>query len=203
MKTGIYGGTFNPIHRGHLHILTEFYRRLGLDRVLVIPTRIPPHKRAGNLASAEDRLEMCRLAVGEIPIRAEVSDLEVRRKEKSYTADTLLELRGLYPGDSLYLLMGEDMFLTVQNWYAPEVIFENAVICAAPRSREGHEALLRHARKLADQFPEFRYAVEDIPYLPVSSTRIRESGALDEVPESVAEYIRKRGLYGAEKGDRS
>ena len=66
MKTGIYGGTFNPIHLGHLHILQEFIRRLSLDRVLLIPTRVPPHKQAESLAEAEDRLEMCRLAAGEI-----------------------------------------------------------------------------------------------------------------------------------------
>ena len=67
MKTGIYGGTFNPIHRGHLHLLKEFTQRLSLDRVLLIPTHVPPHKAAPDLASAKDRMEMCRLAAGSQP----------------------------------------------------------------------------------------------------------------------------------------
>ena len=94
MKTGIYGGTFNPIHLGHLHILQEFIRRLSLDRVLLIPTRIPPHKQAESLAEAEDRLEMCRLAAEEIteaPVL--LSRLELSREGKSYTAETLEELK--------------------------------------------------------------------------------------------------------------
>lgn len=196
-KTGIYGGTFNPIHKAHLHILTEFYHRLGLDRVLVIPTRIPPHKQAEDLASAEDRLEMCRLAVEGLPIHAEISDIEIRRREKSYTADTLQELKNLYPGDELYLLMGEDMFLTVQDWFLPEVIFQNAVICASPRSQDGLQTLRKHGERLSQQYPMFRYIIEDIPYLPLSSTEVRESGRSlrDEVPEKVAEYIETHGLY--------
>ena len=79
MKTGIYGGTFNPIHRGHIHLAEEFARRLGLDRVLLIPTRVPPHKAAPDLASGKDRLAMCRLAVGE-KTNLEVSDIEMRRE---------------------------------------------------------------------------------------------------------------------------
>ena len=97
MKTGIYGGTFNPIHNGHLHIVEEFRRGLGLDRVLLIPTRVPPHKAAPDLASAQDRCAMCRLAIQEKPW-LELSDIEMRREGKSYTAENLEELSALYPG---------------------------------------------------------------------------------------------------------
>ena len=197
-RTGIYGGTFNPIHKGHLHILTEFYQRLKLDRVLVVPTRVPPHKQAWDLASVEDRLAMCRLAVEDLPICAEVSDLEIRRKEKSYTADTIQELRNMYPEDALYLLMGEDMFLTVQDWFHPEVIFQNAVICASPRSKDGLTKLKEHGERIGQVYPMFRYVVEDIPYWPLSSTQVRENdkSLRDEVPEKVAAYIESHGLYG-------
>ena len=136
MKTGIYGGTFNPIHNGHLHIVEEFRRGLGLDRVLLIPTRVPPHKAAPDLASAQDRCAMCRLAIQEKPW-LELSDIEMRREGKSYTAETLEELSALYPQDQFYLLMGEDMFLTLDRWYRPETIFSLASVCTTPRSADG------------------------------------------------------------------
>ena len=133
MKTGIYGGTFNPIHNGHLHIVEEFRRGLGLDRVLLIPTRVPPHKAAPDLASAGERFAMCRLAAQGKPW-LELSDIEMRREGKSYTAETLEELSALYPQDQFYLLMGEDMFLTLGRWYRPETIFSLASVCTTPRS---------------------------------------------------------------------
>lgn len=131
MKTGIYGGTFNPIHNGHLHIVEEFRRGLGLDRVLLIPTRVPPHKAAPDLASAGERFAMCRLAAQGKPW-LELSDIEMRREGKSYTAETLEELSVLYPQDQFYLLMGEDMFLTLGRWYRPETIFSLASVCTTP-----------------------------------------------------------------------
>lgn len=205
MKTGIYGGTFNPIHLGHLHILQEFIRRLSLDRVLLIPTRIPPHKQAESLAEVEDRLEMCRLAAEEIteaPVL--LSRLELSREGKSYTAETLEELKREFPGDEFYLLMGEDMFLTVDRWYRPETIFALAKICASPRSADGFRQLKEKKRELEDRFGA-RCCVEDIPYWKISSTEIRKMAAAGEelngmTPVSVAKYIREHKLY--EKGGR-
>ena len=198
MKTGIYGGTFNPIHRGHIHLAEEFARRLGLDRVLLIPTRVPPHKAAPDLASGKDRLAMCRLAVGE-KTNLEVSDIEMRREGKSYTAETLEELRRLYPQDEFYLLMGEDMFLTVEHWYRPETIFFLAVVCATPRSLHGMGKLQAKKDEYASRYGA-RCVLEDIPYLPVSSTQVREWAAQGKdivplVPEAVAAYIESRGIY--------
>ena len=134
MRTGIYGGTFNPIHRAHIHLVREFAKRLSLDRILLIPTGTPPHKAAKQLASNEDRIQMLRLAAAEVTeCPVEISEIEMRREGKSYTADTLTQLKALYPGDELFLLMGEDMFLTIDQWYQPERIFRAAVICGAPR----------------------------------------------------------------------
>ena len=198
MKTGIYGGTFNPIHRGHIHLLGEFTKRLSLDRVLLIPTRVPPHKAAPDLASGEDRLQMCRLAVGGRP-HLQISDLELRREGKSFTAETLEELRELFPQDEFYLLMGEDMFLTVEHWYRPETIFSLAAVCATPRSLHGMGKL----QMKQDEY-QIRYGarcfLEDIPYLPVSSTQVREWVRMGKditplVPEAVADFIRERGIY--------
>lgn len=201
MRIGIYGGTFNPIHNGHVHILTEFYTRLSLDLVLVIPTHVPPHKIAHKLASAKDRMAMCRLALIDSKISFEISDIEIRRIEKSYTADTILELRKLYSGDDFFLLMGEDMFMTIQNWVRPQVIFRNAVICGSPRSEDGYKALLSHGQQLQNEFAGFRFIVENIPYMEVSSTEIRnnaddEKKLLSLVPAAVAAYIKNGNVYG-------
>ena len=198
MKTGIYGGTFNPIHNGHLHIVEEFRCGLGLDRVLLIPTRVPPHKEAGDLATPAQRLEMCRLAAGDIPW-LELCRIEMDREGKSYTAETLEELSALYPQDQFYLLMGEDMFLTVDRWYRPETIFSLASVCASPRSLDGMEALRKKAVEYLERFGA-RCFLDHIPYLPVSSTQVRQEVARGGdigclVPQAVADYIQRCGLY--------
>ena len=198
MKTGIYGGTFNPIHKGHIHLLKEFSKRLHLDRVLLIPTRVPPHKAAPDLASGEDRLQMCRLAVGEAP-NLQISDIEMRREGKSFTAETLEELHALYPQDQLYLLMGEDMFLTVEHWYRPETIFFLATVCATPRSLHGMGKLQAKMEEYQERYGA-RCVLEDIPYLPISSTQVRQWVSLGRdvtplVPEKVAAYIQEQGIY--------
>lgn len=211
MKTGVYGGTFNPIHLGHVHILREFIRRLSLQRVLLVPTRIPPHKAADSLAVPEDRAAMCALAarqVAEAPV--EVSSIELKRKGKSYTAETLEELHKLYPEDGLYLLMGEDMFLTVDQWYRSETIFTLASLCASPRSGDGLSKLRLKARELEKEYGA-RCFVEDIPYVSVSSTQVRRLAQNGEslrgltLPE-VEKYIYSHGLYrgngGKEEGEK-
>lgn len=201
MKTGIYGGTFNPIHLGHVHILKEFIRRLALSRVLLIPAHIPPHKQAHALASAEDRLAMCRLAMQEVTeAPVELSEIELRREGKSYTADTLQALRKQFPEDEFYLLMGEDMFLTVDSWYRPEIIFSLAALCASPRSKDGYCKLMAQKERLERRFSA-RCIVEEIPYFPASSTEIRELAGQGKrlsglVPAEVEAYIFAHGLYG-------
>lgn len=198
MKTGIYGGTFNPIHKGHLHIVEAFRKGLGLDRVLLIPTRVPPHKAAPDLASAGERFAMCRLAAQGKPW-LELSDIEMRREGKSYTAETLEELSALYPQDQFYLLMGEDMFLTLGRWYRPETIFSLTSVCTTPRSPDGLDALRQKALEYTGQF-QARCFLEHIPYLPISSTQVRQAVARGEdvsglVPQAVAAYMKERGLY--------
>lgn len=201
MRIGIYGGTFNPIHSGHLHILREFIRRLSLDRVLLVPTGTPPHKKAPELASNEDRLAMCALAAREVKqVPVELSTIETDRPGKSYTAETLGELSQKYPAEELYLMMGEDMFLTVDHWYRPEVICARAALCASPRSADGLGKLMAQAKSLKVKFGA-RCFIEDIPYFAVSSTEIREKAARGEslagmVPRGVEEYIRSHEIYG-------
>lgn len=200
MKTGIYGGTFNPIHKGHLHILEEFSKRLSLDRVLLIPARVPPHKQAHFLASGEARMELCRLAAQSVPgLAVEVCDIELRRSGKSYTADTLEELSARYPEEPFYLLMGEDMFLTLGSWYRPETIFALSVPCASPRSPRGLENLLKKQQEYETDFSA-KTIVENIPWLNISSTEIRERASRGKdistlVPPQVAEYLEREKIY--------
>lgn len=199
MRTAVYGGTFNPIHRGHIHILGEFMDRLSLDRALLIPDGTPPHKQAQDLAPAEHRAAMCRLAAEELPGRVEVSTIELDRPGRSFTSDTLAQLNELYPGEALFLLMGEDMFLTVDKWHQAGEIFRRAVLCASPRSPEGLQRLLTKERELKSLGARCR--VEDIPFWDISSTRVRELAAhggdiSSLVPEPVAAYIQENQLYG-------
>lgn len=202
VRTGIYGGTFNPIHRAHIHLVREFARRLQLDRVLLIPTGQPPHKAAKQLAANADRIAMLKLAAEEITeCPVEISEIEMQREGKSYTADTLTALREMYPEDELYLLMGEDMFMTIDRWYKPEVIFACATVCGAPRDYGSFERLLTHGGEVQRQYPQFRFRLENIPYVEASSTEVRErlisgESLSDLLPESVERYIRERGLYG-------
>lgn len=198
MKTGIYGGTFNPIHLGHLHILKEFTARLGLDRVLLVPAGVPPHKAAPALAPGQDRAMMCGLAVREADLPARVSTIELDRPGKSFTSDTLLGLRERFPQDEFFLLMGEDMFLTVDSWHQAETIFRLSNLCASPRSQDGLSKLLEKQQTL--EALGARCFVEDIPFLDVSSTQVRRLAAqgscLEELePKSVADYIRQHRLY--------
>jgi nicotinate-nucleotide adenylyltransferase len=197
MKTGVLGGTFNPIHNSHLYLAEQFRERLGLDRVLLIPTNTPPHKSAAKLASAEDRLAMCRLAAEDYPAFA-VCDYEAARPGQSYTYLTLAHLREQYPADEFFFLMGADMFLTVQSWRQPEKIYRLATLCAA--ARQGGETAALEAHRPLLEAAGATCKVLDFPPQPLSSTEIRAAVSAGRpiesmTPPSVAAYIRAHGLY--------
>ena len=127
-KIGIYGGTFNPPHLGHVLAARAAKASLGLDQVLLIPDGQPPHKELPEGSpTPEQRLEMTRLAAETEPWLKACS-IEFGRPGKSYTSDTLRELKRQYPDDTLYLLMGTDMFLSLHTWHEPQVICQHSVI---------------------------------------------------------------------------
>lgn len=195
-KIAIFGGTFNPIHNGHLHIAGQFAEIIGAQKVVLVPTCIPPHKQVKDLAPPEDRLAMCRL-VAQRP-RFEVSDVELRRGGPSYTSDTLRTVNQEYPESELYLLMGEDMFLTLEQWHEPEVIYRLATVCAAPRSHGEEGKLETYSERLHQKGA--KTLVCPIDYLPVSSTLVREAvkaglNISAYVPQPVRDYILKNHLY--------
>ena len=205
MKIGIYGGTFNPPHLGHLAAARTAVDVLSLDKLLIVPDAIPPHKELPEGTPAP----RCRLAMAEkladallLPGVAEVSPMELDRAGKSYTADTLAQLKEEYPGAELWLLMGTDMFLTLQYWREPEKILKLAGICAFGRSEQDGEELFAPQREhLNRAFPGAKLTTITLPGLvDISSTRLRELLAKGEgrkyLYPAVYGYILMNGLYG-------
>ena len=197
-RIGIFGGSFNPPHLGHLLAVCEFQKALSLDRVLLIPAATPPHKTlSANSPSARERFEMTVLAAAQLPFSL-VSDLEIQRQGASYTVDTLEELHRSYPDDELFLLMGTDMFLSFDRWYQPERISALATLAVAHRSEDKAEKLQSQAADLEKEF-HTRTVFVDNEYLPHSSTSVRALlafGAAEEyLDPAVYAYIQKNHLY--------
>ena len=204
MKIGIYGGTFNPPHLGHLTAARAVFELLNLDQLLLVPAGMPPHKElpAGS-PTPEQRLEMTRLAGEQLVLGARVRtlDIEVYRQGKSFTADTLAQLKAQHPEDELWLLMGTDMFLTLQAWHEPGKILSLAGIAAFGRTEEDTEELFSAQREyLYQTYPQARLFTLTIPgVIDVSSTELREKLAKGEgaslLAPAVYGYILREGLY--------
>ncbi|MBE6961531.1 MAG: nicotinate (nicotinamide) nucleotide adenylyltransferase [Ruminococcaceae bacterium] len=205
MRIGIYGGTFNPPHLGHLTAAECVFRMLKLDKLLLIPAGLPPHKSLPEGSpSAEQRLEMTRLACEQLGLgeQAEVLDIELHREGKSYTSDTLTEIHERWPDAELWLLMGTDMFLTLQAWHEPETILKLAGIAAFGRTEEDTEELFSVQREyLYRTYPGAKIFTLTIPgVVEVSSTQLRERLVKGDgchlLPPAVYGYILRNGLYG-------
>lgn len=199
MRIGIYGGTFNPPHTGHRKAAREAIGALGLDKLLIIPTAEPPHKELPEeSAGPEQRLELARLCFGGLE-GAEVSPLEMERGGKSYTVDTVAELRRLYPGAELWLIMGGDMFLSLEKWYRSEELLRETGVAVSARADE-RERILAEAEKLRRERGA-RVRFIDEPPIVISSTALRDSLRRAEGREYLTEetyaYIVKNRLYGA------
>lgn len=198
MKTGIFGGTFNPVHKGHIMLAEYCMESVGLDRIIMIPTAVPPHKISKNLASENDRLNMCKLAC-----RGKenffVSDIEIKRQGKSYTYETLTQLKEIYPDDHLYTIMGADMFLTLDRWKNPKIIFEKSSIITIPRDEENKLELENFYNKVLKAMGASSVILPN-PVMSVSSTFIRENLdnfnlISDMLDKGVYDYIIKNNLY--------
>jgi len=205
LKIGVYGGAFNPPHLGHITAARAVFELLKLDKLLIIPTGRPPHKRLPPGSPApEQRLELARLAAEQTGLgdRIEVSDIELCREGSSYTSDTLACLKKRYPGDELWLLMGTDMFLTLHTWHEPERILSLAGVAAFGRTEADTEDLFSAQRThLYRAYPQARIFTLTIPgVVDVSSTRLREQLARGEgerlLAPAVYGYILREGLYG-------
>jgi nicotinate-nucleotide adenylyltransferase len=200
-KLGILGGSFNPIHVGHLVLAETAREALGLDRVILIPAKLPPHKRAEALAGGADRLAMVRLAIAGNPAFA-VSDIELRRPGVSYTVDTVRALRKrLGPGTVIYFLIGMDTVAELATW---REIARLARLCKfVPLNRPGHSvpnvATLERTLGRLPARAMLKRAL-DMPLIGISSSEIRRRVAEGRtirylVPDAVAAYIRRKRLY--------
>ncbi len=200
-RIGIFGGTYNPPHVGHLRAAAQAIEALGLSRLLLIPNLQAPHKTMPEGSpSPEQRLSMLRLAC-EDP-RIQVSDLELCRQGPSYTYETIQALRALYPDGELVLLMGSDMFLSFDGWVHPEIILENAALGVFCRGLPGEKEALEE-KQAEYQSRGHKVALVDNPVVDISSTQLRRllvfQGASAFLPEKVEAFIRENGLYGTNR----
>lgn len=198
MRTGILGGTFNPVHKGHVKLAQTCVEGLRLEQLLVIPTYIPPHKAARGLVSGEHRMEMCRLAFEGCAI-CDVNDLELRRGRRSYTVETLRELHAHNPNLEPFLLMGSDMLLTFRQWYRWEEILKLTAICACSRENKGEDTALLAEQETLKRYGARCHILKTDP-LVISSTELRKKIAAGEdvstwIPSGVCDYIARHRLY--------
>ena len=195
MRIGVFGGTFDPIHEGHIAAARVAMECAHLDRVLFVPSAQPPHRPAA-LASADDRLAMSRLAVDGEP-RFEVSDLEVGRGGMSYTADTLAELHRTYPNDELFLILGWDAARLFSTWHKPEEVARLASVVIV--GRPGMQSPMPSDLDAAGLDPS-RVVMCLLPTPDVSGSGLRRAIAAGQpvagkLPAAVEGYIADRHLY--------
>lgn len=196
MRIGILGGTFNPPHLGHLVCAQEAHRELTLDRVLLIPTRVPPHKPHEEEPGAAHRLALTRLAIDDDE-RLAVSDLELRRDGPSYTVDTLEQLSAQEPHTELVLIVGGDIAAGLPQWRSPGRVLELATLAVAKRRGTARSAVDQALARVPGGDRSQFFAM---PRIGISSTMIRRRVRAGQpiryfVPDAVAGYIHDHGLY--------
>ncbi|MFY9270397.1 MAG: nicotinate-nucleotide adenylyltransferase [Candidatus Manganitrophaceae bacterium] len=218
MRIGLFGGTFNPIHFGHLYIAEEIRKKLHLDRILFIPSGNPPHKKEGALPSATDRFEMARLALQGDPF-FDLSDIEVKRPGKSYSVETVSELKRRYPNDLLFFIIGADAFFDLPTWREPERLLSlcDFVVVSRPDHPLSKLPDLHPLRKIDPKrliqldrqkegivtfplTPETEIHFVSLPPNPISASEIRKRFSTGQetkncLPDPVASYIIIKRLY--------
>lgn len=199
-KTGIFGGAFNPVHNGHIALARSCFRECSLDRMIFIPTAKPPHKSDVDFACELDRLNMLSLALEDFE-NVEISDIEFKREEKSYTFDTLTLLREKYPDDEFYLIIGADQFLSFNRWYKYREILEMVTLFTAARENEEEREKMKDFATSLDGLKSDRFVLSLSDVVNVSSSEIRHNiennlDAASLLPKKVYNYIVQKGLYG-------
>jgi len=197
------GGTFDPIHNGHLVAASEVADLFGLDEVVFVPTGVPWQKDR-HVTAAEDRYLMTVIATASNP-RFSVSRVDIDRGGPTYTTDTLRDLAALHPGCELHFITGADALATILTWQGWEELFDLATFIGV--SRPGYELTGSHITEAFDRLPENALHLVEIPALAISSTNCRARAAGGRpiwylVPDGVVQYVAKRGLYrNADAGD--
>lgn len=196
MKIAMFGGSFNPIHNGHIQIVKEVKERFGIDRMLIMVAGDPPHKEIADGVSAQVRYDIARAALEGMD-GIEVSDIEIRRGGKSYTVDTMRTLRALYPNDEVYCMVGADMLLSIHTWYEAAALLKENTFIAVGRPDSGD--IEAAAERLKKEYGA-NIILAGITGPDISSTMIRsrvERGEPieDLLPESAIRYIYQNCLY--------
>lgn len=194
-RIGIFGGSFDPVHTGHIKLARFMTKELSLDKMIIIPTYVSPFKNGGS--DAEDRYQMCCLAFTDEKFT--VSRIETDRPERSYTVDTVKMLRQDYPEDELFLIVGSDQLKIFHKWYKFEEILSEVTLCAVSRDNGVNYEELQN---IADENlrPFGKVIIKDFEPFEISSTEIRKKVSENEnvdgyVSEEVGGYIKMRGLY--------
>ncbi len=195
-RIGLFGGSFNPIHRGHINLAVSVMKKLMLDKVIFIPSGLAPHKSSSEYADSADRLEMCRLATEEYE-SFEVSDYEINKSGKSYSVYTVEHFRKIFPDDELFLMVGSDMLLTFDTWFRYEDILKNAVLAAVSRNGNDFDELYKMTERLSDLG---RIVVINNDAITISSSKIRKMIKNNEdiscyLNGKVVKYIILKNLY--------
>ncbi|RZB30276.1 MAG: nicotinate-nucleotide adenylyltransferase [Desulfobacteraceae bacterium Eth-SRB1] len=224
MRIGLFGGTFNPVHNGHLKAVYEVQKRFALDKSYIIPSAIPPHKKQDGVVDAKDRIEMIRLAVLNSPDIMEsvvISDVELKRSGPSYTIDTVLHFKSILPEDSrIYFILGLDAFLEIDTWksYMDLFLLTSFIVITRFPAKQNDISIMR---KSLENYLQNRISLNykysdsescyvnnerkpvfffDVNPLNISSTRIRRLISQGRsirlfVPEKVDDLIKTKGLY--------
>lgn len=193
-KILIFGGSFNPIHSGHIEIARRMSEKLGADRIIFVPTGKSGYKETEDFASRTDRLNMCRIALKNTNI--EISTIELDKEEQSYTFETVERMKTENPNSKLYFLCGSDMFLTLHTWRNPKDIFKYSAVAVALRGKDELEILQKYKQQ---HFADFEIILIDAGKIDVSSSQIRKAIRNNEKAEGICDevydYIIEKRLY--------
>lgn len=193
------GGTFNPIHNGHLFLAEYAYEQIGLDTILFMPSKKPPHKASLEVASGEDRRNMTELAIFDNP-HFELSAIELEREGVTFTADTLTELTLEHPDTEYYFIIGADSLLQITEWKTPQIVFNLCTVVAAGRNHLPKNHMEQQVKRLHEEYGA-SIILLDMPTIEISSAEIRERIVNGKsiryfVPSQVRSYIEEHSLYG-------
>lgn len=196
MRIGIYGGSFNPVHNGHIHLALSASEELNLDKIYLVPSGISPHRSSAEYAPPEDRLEMLKIACA-VSEKLDVCDYEIKSDRKSYTIYTIEEFRRCFPDDELFLLIGSDMLMIFETWNRFEDILKEVTLAVVSRKNGDIEVLEEKAEKLRKYG---KITVCRAEPLEISSTEIRKKIEKNEkfscyLDKNVVQYITLKNLY--------
>jgi len=196
LKIAVFGGAFNPVHNGHIHLAEQYIQLLKPDKMLVIPTANPPHKAGDAFVGEQHRLNMLETAFSGSSC-VEISDMEFKMQGKSYTYNTVCEIKKSHNDADVYLIVGEDQFLQFHQWFKYKELLKLVTLCTAQRNRDKAQQMRDYAKNILHTAD---YILAEFDPVVVSSSEIRAKLKNKEkvnglIPDGVLNYINENGLY--------